>query len=128
MRLSAHFELSEFLVGLRPGTAVPPAVLAALTELARRLEILRAELGGGPVVITSGWRPAWRNLQVGGALNSRHVPGQAADLRVAGRSPTVVATVALNLGIFGGIGFYPSWTHLDTRPRPKGAAPVLWHL
>ena len=37
-------------------------------------------LSGMTAMMTSGWRPAWHNAQVGGAKKSKHLFGQAVDL------------------------------------------------
>lgn len=42
-------------------------------ELCKFLEKVRAEFGGRPLVITSGYRPPAINAQVGGASNSEHL-------------------------------------------------------
>jgi len=85
MKLSPHFTLEEFL---RSETAArhdinmtpPSAVLANLERLANEiLEAIRQAVGG-PIHITSGYRPLTLNNLVGGARNSDHLTGSAADI------------------------------------------------
>lgn len=89
MNLTEHFALSEMLVSqmaARSGVTLdpPPFVIDNLTRLCVDvLEPLRASLGK-PITITSGWRPKWLNAAIGGAQNSAHLTGRAADIRVSG--------------------------------------------
>lgn len=69
-----------------------------------------------PVKINSGYRTIAHNKAVGGASNSYHTKGMAADIVVSGVSAKRVAQYAEAIGIFG-IGWYESskFTHIDTR-------------
>ena len=122
MRLSANFQLSEFV---RPGDPAPtPQQLGCLKALAIELEKARKQLGGKPITITSGLRTVDHNREVGGAKNSYHLTGQAVDLVVLGRSASQVKK-ALDESWKGGLGHYPDkegrkgWTHLDIGPRRR---------
>jgi uncharacterized protein YcbK (DUF882 family) len=66
--------------------------------------------------VTSGYRCANCNKAVGGAENSYHLFGMAADIWVEGISPRQLAEVAENIG-FDGIGIYPDqgFVHVDVR-------------
>ena len=115
MKLTAHFEFGEFRCrcGVCPW---PPSaeIVARVRVLAERLEALRADLGGVPMTIVSGVRCAAHNRAVGGAPRSRHLTGEAADMRVAGRAMEAVAARARALG-FGGVGVYRTHVHVDIR-------------
>ncbi len=71
-----------------------------------------------PVTINSGCRCLEHNASVGGAENSQHVAGTAADVVVKGIHPNDVYdyldSYSTSLGV-GGLGKYSSFTHLDTR-------------
>ncbi len=71
---------------------------------------------GKPVIINSGYRCPTHNSspQVGGAKNSYHTKGQAADIVVQGVEPKEVAKYAESIGVKG-IGVYSTFTHIDTR-------------
>ncbi len=73
-----------------------------------------------PVTITSGYRCKTHNKAVGGASNSYHTKGQAADIVVKNVSPTEVAKYAEGIGVLG-IGCYTgsdgNFVHLDTREK-----------
>lgn len=69
---------------------------------------------GKPITITSGYRCATHNKNVGGASTSYHSRGQATDIVVSGVKPLEVAQYAESIGIKG-IGLYDTFTHIDTR-------------
>lgn len=84
MNLSPNFSLGELT---RSATAdrlgiknVPTTdVLINLAQLAKQLEIVRRVLGNKPLKIHSGYRSPMLNSKVGGAKNSYHMLGLAAD-------------------------------------------------
>lgn len=67
-----------------------------------------------PVTINSGYRCQKHNKSVGGAKNSRHTQGMAADVVVKGVKPIKVAQFAETIGIRG-IGLYDTFVHIDSR-------------
>lgn len=71
---------------------------------------------GVAVTINSGYRTSTYNKKVGGATNSQHVKGTAADIVVKGVDPLTVAQYAEYLmPNYGGIGVYQTFTHVDVR-------------
>lgn len=93
-------------------------------KLVELLQKLRDRLGV-PLTLESGYRNTNHNHAVGGSPNSRHMLGQAADVKCRTFNPKQVATAALLCG-FTGIGTYmhnAQWfNHLDIRPVKS-----LWH-
>lgn len=85
-------------------------------SLVDALQALR-DLIKKPIIVNSGYRCAKHNQEVGGARNSQHVKGTAADIWVKGMPPTTLAYMAEQIPAFrdGGIGVYPTWVHVDTR-------------
>ncbi|HWP83968.1 MAG TPA: D-Ala-D-Ala carboxypeptidase family metallohydrolase [Terriglobia bacterium] len=88
MKLSEHFELSEFTRNSHGLPNEPPAgVIPLLREFCEQiLEPLRAHVGR-PVLITSGYRSAKVNRKAGGLPGSYHraTPTRcAADIQVSG--------------------------------------------
>ncbi len=84
-------------------------------ELLRKLEAMRFA-AGAPVIVTSGYRCQDYNKVVGGAANSYHTFGMAADVFVNGVSTQRLAELAEDVG-FDGIGIYPdqAFVHVDVR-------------
>ena len=68
------------------------------------------------VIITSGYRPKGYNTAIGGASDSYHIKGQAADFYVHSVSPSEVAKYAESIGARG-VGLYTAqrFVHVDTR-------------
>ncbi|MEU0375141.1 D-Ala-D-Ala carboxypeptidase family metallohydrolase [Streptomyces sp. NPDC006283] len=84
-----------------------------------KLEALRHALGDQPITVTSGFRSQACNSAVGGASNSRHLYGDAADLGAGPHSLCKLAQQARNHGFNGILGpGYPGHndhTHVDHR-------------
>jgi uncharacterized protein YcbK (DUF882 family) len=114
-KLTNNFTLQEF--NSKCGRDIPNNVLPNIIQLAKNLQVLRDAVGKS-ISITSGYRSPQHNKKIGGAKDSQHVKGMAADIKVAGMTPKEVALVIEGLiesGKMkqGGIGIYPSWVHYD---------------
>ena len=89
MKLSKHFTLSEMTksqTGARKGidNTPGPEVVANLVVLCVNvLEKVRNHWGD-PITVNSGYRCPKLNKAIGGAKNSQHVVGQAADIEISG--------------------------------------------
>lgn len=106
-QLTEHFNELEFVCNDDSGlVAVNPKLLSML-------EKLRAALGGFPVNILSGYRTPAHNDAIGGAPESLHLRGWAADIQIDNVEPEDVAAAAEP--IFDGIGRYAEFTHVDVR-------------
>lgn len=91
-----------------------------LVRLAANLQVIRDALGA-PVVVVSGYRCPDCNRACGGARNSRHMVGDAADFRSPGWDVEDLARVVLALireGRIseGGVGVY--WRGRKTQLEP----------
>lgn len=85
-------------------------------SLVTALEVLRKI--SGPFEINSGFRCNAHNIAVGGAPNSQHCLGQAADCKSkTGLNGRIMAQDAecVDAFNFGGIGTAFDWVHLDVR-------------
>ena len=127
MRLTDNFDLSEFVVSQEAARRgidnTPPAdVIENLYLLAMALEEVRARLGQ-PIVISSGYRSPALNAAVGGAANSAHVIGFAADLTCPGfGAPLPVCKAIATLPGFRYdqvIHEFRGWCHLSVDPRGR---------
>lgn len=107
--LSDNFKVKEFACNDGSDT-----VLIA-DELVSLLQKIRDHFGVA-VTINSGYRTSTYNKKVGGATNSQHVKGTAADVVAKGVDPLTVAQYAEYLmPNSGGIGVYQTFTHVDVR-------------
>lgn len=106
-RLSAHFRFREFACKhcgwIRVHGSLPSA-----------LETYRARLSPTGVGVVSGYRCSQHNKAVGGASNSQHLYGTAADI-----APTHTLDQVHKLGIFSGIEYRADGLvyHVDTRSQ-----------
>jgi len=107
--LSKNFSRWEFACGCGCGYATVDA------ELLQILQPMRDALGA--CTVTSGCRCPEHNRAEGGAIDSWHLQGRAADVQFASMAPADWYALAEKLGARG-IGLYPSWVHIDTRPGP----------
>lgn len=107
--LNKYFKRKEFACRCGCGTSTVDAELLQVVTDVR-------EHFGVPVVITSGHRCAKHNANVGGAKNSMHLTGKAADIKVTGIEPMEVRAYLCNkYQDKYGIGAYPTFTHIDVR-------------
>lgn len=112
-RLGEHFVLVEFASRDGADEVLVHPALVALLETVR-------EHFGEPVAINSGYRSPAHNRRIGGARNSRHVMGLAADIVVdkGAISPRRVATYVEGLDP-GGLGRYNTFTHVDVQGKNR---------
>ncbi len=115
-QITPHFRIREF--SCKDGSNV----IKLDTRLPELLERIRAACGNKPLVINSGYRTTAHNAKNGGAANSQHVHGTAADIVINGVAPLTVAKAAeaalSALGIPGGVCLYTkkNFVHVDVRP------------
>jgi len=111
MRLSEHFVRSEFACRCGCGFDTVDHMLIVVLEVVRN-HFRR------PVLINCGCRCPDHNRAVGGAQNSQHLVGKAADIVVDGISPDQVADYIDRIWPdLGGLGRYRTFTHVDVRGR-----------
>lgn len=115
VHLGGHFTWGEFTKNL---TRVPQSerVVDGIERLAYYLESIRAQFGNPTITINSGYRPTAINKAVGGASNSQHLYGAAADIVVGGIRPhEVYKRLDKWHGSKGGLGDSKDFTHIDLR-------------
>lgn len=83
-------------------------------SLVRVLDTLR-ERFGTPIHVNSGVRCKAHNVSVGGSKDSRHIYGDAADIKTDTISPKTMYEAACALLPDGGVGLYSWGIHVDTR-------------
>jgi zinc D-Ala-D-Ala carboxypeptidase len=82
----------------------------------------------GGFIIDSGYRCQKHNFDIGGAKNSEHVLGKAADCKsLKSYNGNLMARYAEEVKIFkwGGIGIYSTFVHCDTGPMRRWALPTV---
>lgn len=120
MMLSPHFALAEFTASetaARRGidNTPSPAIIEHLKMTAELLEDVRVILRA-PILITSGYRCTALNAAIGGAANSAHIEGRAADFICPGFGDPLA--VCRRLSGTPGIDFdqliyeFGDWTHI----------------
>jgi len=109
-----NYLLRDFRTG--EATDMDPRLCDLLFSVRQKLDT------ESPFHIISGYRSPQTNRMLrkhsnGVAKNSLHLVGQAADIRIPGRSLSQVRHAALALR-GGGVGYYPSsdFVHIDTGP------------
>lgn len=108
-KLSEHFHEDEFrckCCGQLPTGGMSKSLIATLEQV-------RAHFGVS-IKINSGYRCPKHNAAIGGAKNSQHMLGTAADIVVSGVAPSTVHAY-LDPIHDGGLGSYKSFTHVDAR-------------
>jgi uncharacterized protein YcbK (DUF882 family) len=109
-KISKNFNLQEFEC-----THPDHRHIRVDDELVEKLQQLRDRLNV-PLVINSAYRCPERNKQVGGADNSQHLYGKAADISLHTIPLQIeeIKRIARQIG-FTGVGLYNSFIHLDVR-------------
>lgn len=84
IRLSPHFGLAEFLkLDEHPDNIPTVEDIVNMTYGCLMLLEPARKYAGCPIIVTSGFRNARYNAQVGGVVNSQHLSGCAADIRTS---------------------------------------------
>ena len=126
--LTAHFTLeelieSDYAVRHDIDNTPPADVLPSLEMLATELERVR-NLLSVPVHVTSGYRSPKLNSAIGGAWNSQHVQGLAADIKAPlFGTPRDVANTILDHEDyiqFDQLILEGNWVHISFTERPRG--------
>ena len=111
--ISGHFERIEFACKCLEDCGHDTADI----ELVQVLEDLRNSFGV-PVVVTSAHRCATHNAAIGGAVNSQHLRGKAADVVVPGyASQYIYDWLDKKYPDKYGLGISDSFVHIDVRPK-----------
>jgi uncharacterized protein YcbK (DUF882 family) len=117
--LSNNFKVSDFRSGDRSDIILINPALISLLEKIR-------EHFGKPVIITSGYRTPKYNKSIPNTANdSQHMYGNAADIKIQGISPREIYNW-MNGWHKGGLGVYPTFTHVDVRDTVGAQKMARW--
>ena len=126
-QLSEHFSLVELCASStaqRLGIDNTPGLetITHLTRLAAGLEKVRGALGGHPLHVDSGYRCPTLNRAVGGARNSAHMSGYAADFTCPDfGTPLQIVKQLVAAGIRSDqIIQEGTWVHVSFDPAMRG--------
>lgn len=122
MNLTEHFTLEELTsssIALRLGidNSATQVIAVNLEILARGLEEVR-ELLGVPMHINSGYRCLKLNSHIGGASNSAHMSGFAADFVAPewGDPEHIITAIAKSGIVFDQLINEQNWVHISFAP------------
>lgn len=131
--ITPHFSWAEF--ACHDGIDVPDTFKPNARRLCSSvLEPLRVAWRE-PLIVICGYRSPQHNHAVAGAVGSKHMTAEAADIApvVRAETPRLAALVealirAGQLPALGGFGVYPKqgWVHLDVRARPADGRIARW--
>lgn len=117
-QISKNFKLYEFLrsdTALQKGIKNEPGGrerLALINLVTKLLQPLR-DMYGKPMSINSGYRSIELNRAVGGAVNSQHTKGEAADVRC---NPSELVACLKKSGLdYDQCIQYPTFVHLSLK-------------
>jgi uncharacterized protein YcbK (DUF882 family) len=116
MKITNNFSLEEF--ECKCGCKMPEFVKKNIIELAENLQAIRDVVG--KLNLTNAYRCKEHNADVGGATNSQHLKGKAADVKskeydVLELSKIIEGLIKSEKIEQGGIGIYNTFTHYDIR-------------
>jgi len=127
---TAHFEWSEFSShdgsGFGGGKVGSTEVKENVRRLMYKLEALRKKAGNSSITINSGFRSVAYNASIGGASNSMHCYGVAADIVVSGYTTYQVYKIAETCGFSGLEAYTHSWQHVDSRVQYPAYGSGSW--
>jgi uncharacterized protein YcbK (DUF882 family) len=138
--MSEHFRIKDF--GCHDGTPYPEEWIEdRLKPLCLLLEKIRIRAGNHPITINSGYRTiaydtalyekSKKDGSVAPPTSSQHPKGRAADIKHATFHPSELFNLTLQMyedgeiPELGGIGLYPTFVHVDTRPK-TGVHLAIW--
>lgn len=119
LQVTPNFNLSE----LEFRSVIPDEYLGNAKNLLIELQKVRDALGK-PIIITSGYRAAEYNQEIGGATKSQHITASAVDcyardMDIKTFHKFVRDGIKAKKWNFKGLGFYDrGWIHVDIRNSP----------
>ncbi|MBU9579619.1 peptidase M15 [Ralstonia mannitolilytica] len=123
MNLTDHFTLDEMIASQTAArrsidNTPTPEIIDNLTKTAQTLERVRVLLGSRPITVSSGYRSPDLNRAVGGASNSAHLRGLAADFicPAYGNPLAICKAIAASNIDFDQVIQEGTWVHIGLPP------------
>ena len=112
---------------------LPPFARENIEALVENVLDPLRERYGRPIVVNSGYRCPKHNKEVGGATNSQHMKGEAADIRPTTNCPNYtndlkrLRQLIIESRNFDQLIVYPTFLHVSWKRRGGNRRTVLWH-
>jgi len=125
------FKEQEFVCRCCGG--LPPFAKENIEALVENVLDPLRERYGKPIVVNSGYRCPKHNKEVGGATNSQHMEGEAADIRPTTNCPNYtndlkrLRQLIIESRNFDQLIVYPTFLHVSWKRRGGNRRTVLWH-
>jgi len=128
MQLTKDFSLEEMTSsdtairrGIKEQFTPNDSVTYNLAELCKNILQPLREYVGAKVTVTSGYRCERLNKIIGGSSTSQHMIGQAADIKIEGKTPLEVCKIidSLNLPFDQLIEEFGIWTHVSFNVKKR---------
>lgn len=125
------FKEQEFVCRCCGG--LPPYAKENIEALVENVLDPLRERYGRPIVVNSGYRCPKHNKEVGGATNSQHMKGEAADIRPTTNCPNYtndlkrLRQLIIESRNFDQLIVYPTFLHVSWKRRGGNRRTVLWH-
>ena len=119
-----YFKMNEFQC--KDGCEMPASAQENIKALVEQvLDPIREQLGK-PIMVNSGYRCPRHNLRVGGAVNSQHMKGEAADIRLAEMADNaeIVSAIKEN-GEWDQMIVYPVFVHVSWKKAGGNRKEIL---
>lgn len=136
-QITENFNISEFKCRANGEVIINAAVIDHI----QRLQVFRAWYNR-PIKVNSGYRTPEYNKKIGGATKSFHMKGIATDIALPqefysfskerqneflNNIKNKWLELCKGVGLGGGVGFYDTFIHLDSRPKGNYKTGVYSH-
>lgn len=112
---------------------LPPFARENMEALVENVLDPLRERYGKPIVVNSGYRCQKHNKEVGGATNSQHMRGEAADIRPTTNCTNYTNELALMKQLiveskqYDQLIVYPTFLHVSRKKSGKNRNQILFH-
>ena len=113
-KVSKYFTVGEECKNSKERIPTEDKIKQTIFEFAKKLDKVR-EAHGAPLIVTSWYRPVAVNARVGGASRSRHIDGDAADIKPLGDIFEFQRWIDQHWDGALGKGAHKGFVHLDSR-------------